>query len=96
MTRRITETFYGFDMPDVLVTISTDSEDAGEHRGELRAWALDDATGEWWGFCQYRVRPGRQLLGWIHETGLRRDAELTDHDGLLDPGQIVALPHRDT
>ncbi len=68
VTRRTTHTYYGFDMP-------------GEHRGELRAWALDDDTGDWWGLCQYRVTPSEQMLGWIHETQLRRDGDLTDEDG---------------
>lgn len=92
MTRRTTETFTGFNMPDVIVTLPDDHEHPGEHRGELRAWAVDDETGDWWGQCQYRARPGHQLLGWIHQDHLRRDADLTDDDGLVDPGRVVALP----
>jgi hypothetical protein len=93
VTRRITQSFHGFDMPDVIVIPSGDTE---ERRGELRGWALDDETGEWWGLCQYRAEPGRRVLDWFHETQLRRDGDLTDDDGLVAPGRVVALPQRDT
>lgn len=83
MTRRITETFHGYDMPDVIVTLPDDNEHPGEHRGELRAWAIDDENGDWWGMCQYRIAPGSQYLGWIHESQLRRDGDLTDDDGRI-------------
>lgn len=65
-------------MPDVLVNLPGDPQ---EHRGELCAWALDDGTGDWWGLCQYRARPGHQMLDWFHETQLRRDGDLSDDDG---------------
>lgn len=80
MTRRITETFHGFEQPDVLVTI-----DGAEHSGELRAWALDDESGDWWGLCQYRLEPGQRMLGWIHQDQVRRDGDLTDDDGRMGP-----------
>jgi hypothetical protein len=96
MTRRTTQTFHGFGQPEVIVTLPDDHDHPGEHRGELRAWALDDETGDWWGLCQYRVAVSEQMLGWIHESQLRRAADLTDDDGLVDPDRVVALPQRDT
>lgn len=83
MTRRTTHTFHGFDQPEVLVTYPAGHEHAGEHRGLLRAWAVDDETGEWWGMCQYHVAAGVQLLDWVHEDHVRRDGDLTDDDGLV-------------
>ena len=55
------------------------------------AWAVDE-TGYWWGQCEYNVDVGMQVLGWIHHDHLRPVVELTDDDGLVDPGKIIALP----
>lgn len=95
MARRTTQTFHGFDQPEVIVTLPDDDDHPGEHHGELRAWALDDETGDWWGLCQYRVAVSEQLLGWIHETQLRRAADLTDDDGRV-ADNVVPLPQRET
>ena len=65
MTRRITQTFHGFDKPEVIVTLPEYDKNPGEHQGVLRAWAVDDETGDWWGMCEYYVATGVQLLGWI-------------------------------
>lgn len=89
MTRRITETFHGYEQPDVLVTLP-DDEHPGELKGNLRAWAVDDETGDWWGMCQYYVATGVQLLRWVHESQLRRDGDLTDDDGRVALN-VVAL-----
>lgn len=89
MARRITETFHGYDQPDVLVTLPKGHEHPGEHKGNLRAWALDDETGDWWGMCQYYAATGVQLLGWIHETQLRRDGDLTEDDGMIGPVDVA-------
>jgi hypothetical protein len=94
MTRRITQTFHGWDQPDVVVTLPADHEHPGEHAGLLRAWAVDDETGDWWGMCNYYVGPGMQMLGWVHQDHLRPVVELTDDDGLVT--NVVALPQRDT
>lgn len=78
MARRTTHTYYGFDMPDVVLTLPDFHEQAGEHRGELRAWAVDDDTGDWWANVQYRTGPGEQFLAWLPADQVRRDADLTD------------------
>ena len=39
MARRIAETFFGYQMPDVWVEV-----EGVEYHGELRAWAFDDDT----------------------------------------------------
>lgn len=94
MTRRMTQTFHGWDQPDVTVTLSDDHEYAGEHSGLLRAWAVDDETGEWWGMCNYYVGAGMQMLGWIHEDHLRPVADLSEDDGLV-ASNVMALPQGD-
>lgn len=85
MTRRITETFHGYNQPEILVTFPDDHDHPGEHQGVLRAWAVDDETGEWSGMCNYTVAPGVTYLGWIHQDQLRRDGDLGDNDGLTGP-----------
>ncbi|MFC7362214.1 hypothetical protein [Nocardioides astragali] len=94
MTRRITQTFHGWGQRDVVVTLAEDQEHAGEHSGLLRAWAVDDETGDWWAMCNYYVGPGMQMLGWVHQDHLRPVVELTDGDGLV-AANVVALPQRD-
>lgn len=84
MTRRTTQTFHGYDRPDVTVTLPDGHEHAGEHFGTLRAWAVDDDTGDWFGQAEYSVAPGNQLLGWIPADQLRPYGELTDDDGLVN------------
>jgi hypothetical protein len=71
MTRRITKTFHGWDQPEVVVTLPERNEHAGDHAGLLRAWAVDDETGDWWGMCSYYLGVGVQMLGWIHQDHLR-------------------------
>ena len=83
MTRRITETFHGVNKPEVIVTLPEGHQHPGEHQGVLRAWAVDDETGDWWGMCEYYVATGVQLLGWIHQDHLRRNGDLTDDDGCM-------------
>jgi hypothetical protein len=83
MTRRITQAFFGYDQPDVSVTLPEDHEHAGEHTGSLRAWAVDDETGDWWGMCNYSVSASEQYIGWVHQDNLRPVVELTDDDGLV-------------
>lgn len=63
--------------------------------GSCAAWAVDDETGDWWAMCNYDVGTGMQMLGWIHQDHVRPVVELTDADGLVDPGKVVALPHRE-
>lgn len=58
----------------------------GEHPGLLRAWAVDDETGEWWATCQYYVGTGVQMLGWVHQDHVRPVADLTDAEGLVQSG----------
>lgn len=87
MTRRVTEIFHGYDQPDVLVTFRDDHDHPGVHQGVMRAWAVDDETGDWWGMCDYTVAPGVTYLGWIHEDQLRRDGDLGNDDGLIGPIQ---------
>jgi hypothetical protein len=89
MTRRITDTFDGHEQPDMIVTFPDDHEHPGEHTGNVRAWAVDDQTGDWWGMCQYHVTTGVQLLGWIHESQLRRDGALTDDDGRVASNAVA-------
>jgi hypothetical protein len=96
MTRRTTQTFHGWAQPDVVVTFPDDHEHPGEHPGLLRAWAVDDETGDWWATCSYYVGTGIQMLGWVHQDHVRPIVELTDDDGLVDPGRVVALPQRAT
>lgn len=67
MARRITQTFHGWDQPAVIVSFAKDHEHPGEHPGSLRAWAVDDETGDWWAMCTYYVGTGIQLLGWVHQ-----------------------------
>lgn len=86
MTKRITQTFHGWDQRDVAVTFPEGHEHTGVHSDLLRAWAVDDETGDWWGMCNYYVGPGMELLGWIHQDHMRPVADLTDNDGLVDPG----------
>lgn len=92
MARRITQVFHGGDQRDVIVTLPADHGRASEHCGLLRAWAVDDETGEWWGMCSYYVGTGVQMLGWVNQGHLRPVVELTDQDGLVDPGKVIALP----
>ncbi|TGN65036.1 hypothetical protein EXE59_14470 [Nocardioides eburneiflavus] len=92
----MTQTFHGWEQREVTISLPDDHEHAGEHFGLLRAWAVDDETGDWWGMCNYYAAPGRQMLGWIHEDHLRPCGDLTDDDGLVDRGKVVALPQRDT
>jgi hypothetical protein len=35
------------------------------------------------------------MLGWVHQDQLRPVVELSDEDGLVVPGKVVALPQRD-
>ena len=79
----------------MVVTIPDAQDFPGEHTGVLRAWPVDDETGDWWAMCRYYVGPGMQLLGWIHQDHMRPVDELTDADGLVDPGKVVAPPHRE-
>lgn len=90
MARRMTQTFHGWDQPDVLVTFPHDHEHPGSHSGLLRAWAVDDDTGEWWGMCSYYVGIGVQMLGWVHQDHLRPYGELADEDGAVD-AKVVPL-----
>ena len=96
MVRRITQVFHGWDQRDVTVTLPESHPHAGEHQGFLRAWAVDDETGDWRGMCDYYAGVGMQYLGWIHEDHLRPSGGLTDDNGLVvDPGKVVALSQRD-
>lgn len=83
--RKVTYTYYGYDRPDIIVTI-----DDHEYRGELRAWAIDDDTGDWWANVQYRTAPGSTYIRWLPANQVRRDADLTDDDGRVNPGSSVA------
>lgn len=85
MTRRTTQTFHGWDQPTVEITLPDDHEHPGVHTGDLRAWAVDDTTGDWWAMCQYYVATGSQMLGWIHQDHVRPVVELTDDDGRIGP-----------
>ena len=57
VTKRIAHTLYGFDRSDVVVKLLDDHEHPGKRRGELRAWALDDETGDWWGRVNTTSQP---------------------------------------
>lgn len=85
MTRRTTQVFHGWNQPEVVVTLPADHEHPGEHKGVLRAWAVDDETGDWWAQCQYYVDVGVQMFGWIHQDHVRPVVELTDDDGRVTP-----------
>ena len=58
-------------------------------RASCEPGAVDDETGEWWGMCNYYIGPGIQMLGWIHEDHLRPSGDLTDDDGVVEPGPGV-------
>lgn len=82
--RRMTQTFHGWDQPDIVVTLPKCYERPGEHHGLLRAWAVDDETGDWWAMCNYYVGPVcRCLAGSTRTTS--DVVELTDNDGLIGP-----------
>jgi hypothetical protein len=49
----------------------------------LRAWAVDDESGDWWAQCTYSVGIGMNMLGWVHQDHVRPNVELTDDDGLI-------------
>lgn len=83
--RRMTQTFHGWDQPDIVVALPEGHEHPGEHDGLLRAWAVDDETGDWWAMCNCYVGPGMRMLGWIHQDQVRPVVELTDNDGLIGP-----------
>jgi hypothetical protein len=80
MARRMTHTFTGWAQPEVAFALPDDHQHAGAHFGLLRAWAVDDETGEWWGMCNYSTRPGMQYLNWIHADHQRPSGDLTDDD----------------
>lgn len=73
------------DVPD-------DHEHPGQHPGCLRAWAVDDETGDWWAMCSYYVNTGMQLLGWVHQDHVTPVADLSDDDGLVGPARVASLP----
>ncbi len=84
MARRMTHIFHGWNQPDVTVTLPDYHPHAGEHQGLLRAWAVDDETGEWWGMCNYYAGVGMQYVDWVHQDHLRPSGELAE-DGLVQP-----------
>lgn len=96
MARRVTQTFHGWDQPEVWVTVPEGQDHAGEHRGLLRAWAVDDETGDWWGMCAYYVGVGEQFLGWVHQDHLRPVVELRDEDGRVGPNVVDLTAGPDT
>jgi hypothetical protein len=86
----MTQVFHGWDQLDVTVTLPHDHQHPGEHPGLLRAWAVDDETGEWWGMCNYYAGVGMQYLDWIHADQLRPCGDLIDDDGQIElrlPGE---------
>lgn len=94
MARRMTQTFHGFDRRDVIITIPDGDEHAGTYNGQLRAWAVDDETGDWWADV-IRMDGMYNYPEWQPAERVRL-AELTDYDGLVDPGRVVALHERET
>ena len=42
--------------------------------------------------CNYYAGVGMQYLDWIHEDHLRPSGDLTDDDGLVDPGEAAPGP----
>lgn len=83
MTRRITQTFHGWAQPEVTITLPDHHRHPGVHFGLLRAWAVDDETGDWWGMCNYYAGVGMQYLDWISADHLRPCGDLADDDGLV-------------
>ena len=77
MTRRMAQVFHRWDQRDATVTFPAGHEHPGEHPGLLRAWAVDDETGEWWGMCNYYAGVGMQYVDWIHGDHLRPSGDLT-------------------
>ena len=92
MARRMTQVFHGWDQRDVTVILPAGHEHPGEHPGLLRAWAVDDETGESWGMGNYYAGVGMQYLDWIHEDHLRPSGDLTDDDGLVGPVEAAPGP----
>jgi hypothetical protein len=82
MTRRMTQTFTGSAQPEVTITFPGDHQHTGVYFSLLRAWAVDDETGDWWGMCNYYAGVGMQYLDWIHQDHLRPSGDVTD-DGLI-------------
>lgn len=95
MTRRITETFHGPDMPDVWVKV-----DNVEYPGEIRARAVDGdpATNQgddWWFLVQWRRLSGQNLLDWFPTGRVRMVAGPSDEDGRMATN-VVQLSQRQT
>jgi hypothetical protein len=85
MTRRMTQVFHGWDQRDVTVTLPAGHDHAVEHPGLLRAWAVDDETGDWWG-CRTSTGPtGRSVV---------RRSPPVDLLGQAREDVAVASPHQ--
>ena len=94
MVRRITETFHGFNMPEVWIEV-----EGVEYHGELRAWAVDDYPDsnegdEWWAMCNWHCTRSETRIDWFPAGRVRRVADLDDEDGQVF-SNVVALPQRD-
>lgn len=75
MARQITETYFGYDQPDVWIEV-----DGTEYRGELRAKATDGNPDTnqgclWWAFCLVRYAPGDNRIEWHPADRVRLDVE---------------------
>lgn len=75
MAREITETYFGYDQPDVWVEV-----DGIEYRGEIRAKATDgDPTTNqgcvWWAYCNVRYAPSDNRLEWHPADRVRLDVD---------------------
>ena len=75
MTRRITETFFGYDQPNVWIEV-----DGVEYRGEIRAKATDGDPDTnrgcvWWAQCNVRYAPGDNRIEWHPAHHVRIDAD---------------------
>lgn len=82
VARRMTQTFHGWNQPEVTITLPDNHPHSGVHDGLLRAWAVDDETGEWWGMCNYNAGVGTQYLEWIHADHLRPAGDHAAAEGL--------------
>jgi hypothetical protein len=78
MARQITETYFGYDQPDVWIEV-----DGTEYRGEMRAKATDGDLDTnrgcvWWAHCLVRYAPGDNRLEWHPADRVRLDVDQFD------------------
>jgi hypothetical protein len=78
MAREITETFFGYDQPDVWIEV-----DGTEYRGEIRAKATDgdpvtNRDCVWWAQCLVRYAPGDNRIEWHPADRVRLDVDALD------------------